>query len=103
MKPIIQHRKFVEFKVTEPLKQTLDLFIHEIIKILKVESVIVFFNDSNGNLKPYIGGNGEPEELDLNFAKYCFENQKSDYFNLDSPLAKKSTGMPQCINELLKV
>lgn len=103
MKPIVQHRRYVEFKITEELKRTLDLFILEIIKILKVETVMIFFNDSDGNLKPYNKGNGEEEELDLNFAKYCFENQKSDYFNLDSQLAKEFSLKKPYISYILSI
>jgi sigma-B regulation protein RsbU (phosphoserine phosphatase) len=80
-----QYKNYIEFKLTQPLEKTLDLFINELKLILKVEEVILFFVDANGELKPY--SSVSIEELEL--AKYFFYNQENIYINLDSPLAKQ--------------
>lgn len=89
MQTFTNYSSILQFLNKGPLKRTLDLFIKEIIKLIKIKDVILFFYDSDKRLKPYISSNQKIEEFDIQFAKYCIENQINDYFNLDSDIAKE--------------
>ncbi|MFN3603311.1 MAG: SpoIIE family protein phosphatase [Leptonema sp. (in: bacteria)] len=82
------YKQFIEFLNVGSWKTTLNQFILESIKILKVQELILFFRNSQDNLIPYTISESI-QEVEKQFAKYCFENQISNYFNLKSELSEQ--------------
>ncbi len=92
----------LDFFTKDSLKKTLDVFIKEIIQLLKVQDVVFFLFDSEKKLKPYLSSM-QIEEVDLRFSKYCLENQINSYFNLDSDIAKEFGLKQSYISYILSV